>query len=215
MTHDPSTEAELLLPWYATGKLNAAERQQVEEALSRDAALRRKLALIEEEINATRLANEAVTIPRSLTVQGLMQQAGLDREAAPAGVLHMLRDALQAAWTGPARFVTAAALALVLGQSVIVGALLSERQDTRFHVASGQGQRDGVLVFVRFSETATMKEISDVLATKGYFIVDGPRADGIYSLRIGDKSLSSDARKRIVDALAATQSIVSFAVLAN
>lgn len=213
---ETADKVELLLPWYATGRLSPDEKSRVASALDRDPALRRQLGLIEDEIEATRADHEAIRVPGTLTAANLVTRAGLAPSGgAKPGRLQIVRDAMAALWTGPARYVTAAALLLILGQSLVVGVLLHEQQSSRFHLATGQRPLEGALVLVRFAEAATSREISNYLLAEGFLIVDGPKADGIYSIRIGDRKLSPAERQQRLDRLTAMTGIVSFAVPSN
>jgi anti-sigma factor RsiW len=61
-------EVELLLPWYVTGKLDAADRAKVEALLLREPALRNQLDLIREEQSAAIAVNDGIAAPASLSL---------------------------------------------------------------------------------------------------------------------------------------------------
>ncbi len=79
---DGPDEIEALLPWHAAGTLSAAESRRVEDALARDAALRRQFAAIREELAETVALNEALGAPSPRALQTLM--AAIDAEPARA-----------------------------------------------------------------------------------------------------------------------------------
>jgi len=62
LEQEPS-EIELLLPWHATGTLNARDARRVEEALARDPELAKQYAVIREEYAATVHLNESLGGP--------------------------------------------------------------------------------------------------------------------------------------------------------
>ena len=57
------TEIELLLPWHATGTLNARDSRSVEEALERDPKLARQYAVVRREYAETIAFNESLGAP--------------------------------------------------------------------------------------------------------------------------------------------------------
>ena len=67
-TFSEREEIEMLLPWFVTGRLDAADKAKVEAFLAREPAMRRQLDLIREEQGETIAANEAVALPRGVSV---------------------------------------------------------------------------------------------------------------------------------------------------
>src|ERR1700758_1525265 len=80
MLQDDPSEVELLLPWYAAGRLNARDARRVEEALIRDPALARQYAVIREEYAGTIALNERLGAPSPRAIQRLF--AAIDAEPA-------------------------------------------------------------------------------------------------------------------------------------
>src|ERR1700761_6866148 len=80
MLEDQPSEVELLLPWHATGRLNARDARRVDEALARDPALARQYAVIREEYAETISLNESMGAPSSRAIQKLF--AAIDAEPA-------------------------------------------------------------------------------------------------------------------------------------
>ena len=65
-------DIEMLLPWYVTGKLDAADRTRVEAYLKSTPDLARQVDLIRAEQDQARRVNEALRAPASLTVERLL-----------------------------------------------------------------------------------------------------------------------------------------------
>lgn len=215
-TMKENDELLLLLPWYATGKLSAEQRARVEKALANDRFLQSQLALIEGELTADREDHEAMPLPRSLSAEALLARAGLQHQAGTS-LWSRLQDGMASLWSGPARLVTAAALALIVGQFLVMGGLVMENRAANYHLASGQAGRARVVALVRFDDAATIKSISDALAHDGFNIVDGPRADGFYSLSItgSGKEPTEDDRQQALGRLKAMTGITTLVLPTN
>jgi anti-sigma factor RsiW len=77
-------EIEQLLPWYATGALNARETKSVEEALARDVRLAARYAEIEDEYAAIIDLNENLGAPSARAMQQLFASIDDERKRRPA-----------------------------------------------------------------------------------------------------------------------------------
>ena len=73
-----SSEIEMLLPWYATGTLNARDFRMVDEALARDPELARQYVVIRDEYAATVDLNERLGVPSVRAVQKLFAAIDAD-----------------------------------------------------------------------------------------------------------------------------------------
>ena len=208
------TYIEQLLPWYVTGKLEASERAEVENALKHFPELRAQLELIQAEIANTVKLNEAMAMPRAGAterfmglVQKDMQRPAPVKSAPFKGLLEWL--ALQLA--GPPRWaVTAAVLAIVV-QAALISALVVERQESGFHTAGGGKTLSEVtLVLARFSDGVTMAVLTERLAALGIAIVDGPKAGALFTLRVGPDHMPASERDKKIAALKANADFVVF-----
>ncbi len=75
------TKIETLLPWYATGKLSAPERQKVEEYLAANPGMKLQLDVIENERLETVMLNEAVGMPTTGGIDRLMTRLVQEMQA--------------------------------------------------------------------------------------------------------------------------------------
>src|SRR5262245_64385639 len=64
-------EIEMLLPWYATGRLDRADMARVESYLARHPQLARQLDLVRDEQEQTVAANEALGWPSAGAIDRL------------------------------------------------------------------------------------------------------------------------------------------------
>jgi hypothetical protein len=76
------SEIEMLLPWHATGTLNAQDSRMVDEALERDPALARQYVVIRDEYACTKDLNERLGVPSARAVQKLFAAIDADCSAA-------------------------------------------------------------------------------------------------------------------------------------
>lgn len=209
-----STYIEQLLPWYVTGKLEASERAEVENALKRFPELQVQLDLIRAEMTDTVKLNEAMAMPRADATQRFMDLVQKDvQRSAPArpapfkGLLEWLT--LQLA--GPPRWAVAAAVLAIVAQAALIGGLVVERQGSGFHTAGGgETLSEGTLVLARFSDGVTLAVLTERLAAQGITIVDGPKAGGMFTLRIGQDDMSVAERDKKIADLKANAGFVIF-----
>ena len=209
-------EIELLLPWRATGALNAEETRRVDAALAADAGLRRKYDLVREEMAESVLAAEELGAPslraRDRLFAAIEAEAGLRRAPAAARSWRVRALDFFGSLTPGAIAWSAAAAALVI---VLQGAVLTRSLVTpggTFHTASAPESREGSFALVAFAPDATAQQIADLLAAQGASIVDGPKPGGLYRVRVSSKRLDADALKAAVAKLASRREIVRMAV---
>jgi hypothetical protein len=209
-----SAYIEQLLPWYVTGRLDASERADVENALKRFPELQAQLELIRAEMAGTVKLNEAMAMPRADATERFLDlvQKGVQRTAPakPApfkGLLEWL--ALQLA--GPPRWAVAAAVLAIVVQAALIGGLVVERQGNGFHTAGGsETLSEGTLVLARFSDGVTLAVLTERLAALDIAIVDGPKAGGMFTLRIGPDGMPVSERDKKIAALNANADFVLF-----
>lgn len=213
-------EIEAMLPWYAMGKLDRADRERVEGWVARDAALARQLAMIEDDRLATVKSNEARRLPPSLTVEAALKKAVGEPSAAriaATGLLGRIREFFSAPTAMGVRFATAAAAAVILLQAAWLGTLLTDRATTQYQTASGGSSAiaDGTYALVRFADTATAKDIAATLQKLDMQIADGPKPGKIFRVRLGAKNLSAADRDSRLAALRAESNVIILATPAS
>ena len=77
-----------------------------------------------------------------------------------------------------------------------------------------QPNPSGAYLLVAFQPAATAAEIEQILGSVGGNIVDGPRAGGLFKLRIGEATMTAADRKAVTDRLAAEKDIVKLVIAA-
>jgi len=223
-TQRPDDDLELLLPFYAAGKLSPPETRRIEARLTGDAGFRRRLDLIEEERGQTVLLNDSIAPPLSATRERLFAMIDAEIAATPAGrAAHQgnhdgiaaggqegLRGGLRAWLAGLAAAITPRAMgyavaglaALAIVQAGVLAHLASAGRDRPdvYVTASAPVAPGGVHVLARFAPGVTMTAVAAWLRDNGMRIVDGPKPGDLWRLRIAADAAGKEAAMRKLQA---------------
>ncbi len=211
-------EIEMLLPWYVTGRLAADERAKVEAWLRREPDLAHQLRLAEDEKESALRVAEDLPLPAGLSVERTVSFVREQARPVSAGLLGRLSAALRdfiILPEGTFRLAAVAALAVIAVQGAMVATLIASREET-YRVAGGPSAAvSGSFALVRFSDTASAKAITDLLASREMTIVDGPRPGGLFRVRIGAAGLTVPERDRRIATLRNESALVSLVLPSN
>jgi hypothetical protein len=225
-------DLEELLPWHAAGTLDSDEAAEVERALAADPELARRFALVREELTETILLNESLGAPSARAMETLFRAIDQERKVVRRVASPPLGDRIaqffsprMLAWTA-----SAAAVIVLLQAGVITRLVMQEHEGTAppvqaaaatatdmptFETASApivtRGLEIDSYALVRFAPQASIADINKFLDARDAAIVDGPKAGGVYRVRVAHGSLSRQQLARAVKELEADKSIVSFA----
>lgn len=213
---DPKrADLELLLPFYANGRIAAADRARVEAALAVDPELALRLEIVRDEMAETTLLNESLGAPSPGALDRLM--AGVDAEPRRRGLLASAKGGFMT-WLGslmaaqpPRRLAYAGALAcaLIAIQGIaLTGVVLRER--TGFETASVPAAASERYVLLSFASDARAGDIAAFFRRFDASVVDGPRANGYFKVRVGDASLTQAQVDAIASRMKAEAAIVRF-----
>lgn len=209
-------EIAALLPWYVSGKITADDKARVDAYMAAHPEALNQLVLAREEADAVFAANQEIAAPR----------AGLDKlrtaiAASPSARLHSVQASLIdriGVWLGsltPRQLAYAglAAVAAVALQTATIGALMRTVPGGGYETASGQGETlgSGTYALVAFQAAAPAGTLSSYLADNGFIIVEGPKAGGMYRLRVSDTIVTDAERDAIVEKLKVRTDLISFA----
>jgi anti-sigma factor RsiW len=205
-------EIEMLLPWYVTGRLDAADLAKVEAYLAAHPEMTRHVDLARAEMDETVASNEALGFPAARAADRLMGSVPAARPGWAAvhalrGGLRQVRDLLVAPTATAVRLAALAAAVLVAVQAVAIVSLLKERERT-YQTASGGQSGEGIALLVTFAEDAKATDISQLLTEFDASIVDGPKAGGVYKIRLRTEDRSPAGREALVRRLAERRDIV-------
>jgi hypothetical protein len=213
-------EIEELLPFYAAGVTTPEETARVEAALKADPVLRHSLALAREDMDAAVALNEAAGAPSARAFEKLAAAMEAEPRRAPlatrasAGVMGWFENTIAAlqprklAWAG-----IAAALVIMVQAAVLGGVFLRETGGT-FETASRGEQvtgQVGAFALVGFAPTATAQDVTAFLQRHQATIVDGPRAGGMFRVRVGSATTTEAELGDIIGRMQAEANVVRFA----
>ena len=221
LEQEPS-EIEMLLPWHATGTLNARDARRVDEALARDPELAKQYAVIREEYAETIGLNESLGAPSARAMQKLFTAIDAEPARNPSASFNISARIVEffasfsprtLAWSA-----SLGALALLL-QAGVIGAVLVKNQAASYQTASLSTNepvtRDLAAAtppraLVRFAPDARVADITAMLDRYQASIVDGGKG-GMFRLQFGDKAMSKDEIASLMSKLQ-NEKIVSLAV---
>lgn len=218
-TANERDEVEMMLPWYVSGQLDAADKARVEAYLALDPDLEMQLQLIREEQDLTVEVNEAAGAPGPGALDRLMTSIEAEKTSPARGLSASVRIWLEGLVGGTltpgVRWAGAAAAAIILVQAVTLGALVSSGPftETRYEAASGEkaSESAGTYALVKFTQGAKVSEISAFLSDQDMEIVEGPKAGGLYLLRLSEGALADAKRDELLKKLASQQMLIEFA----
>lgn len=213
-------ELEELLPFYANGRISDADKQRIERALAADAELAARLEIIRDDMAETVLLNESLGAPSHRALEKLM--AGIEGAPRTAPLLARAKESIGGGFMGwlggllaaqPARrlaYASAAAVALIALQGVAITGL-ALRDGAGYQTASAPGtQSSERYVLLSFSPEAKAGEIASFFKRFDASVVDGPRANGFFKVRVGGASLSTAQVDAIAARMKSESAIVSF-----
>ena len=215
-------EIEALLAWYAAGTLSVADRTRVDSYLAAHPEAVAHVLLAREEREGVIAANDAI----KLATDGLkLAPAILARVRSPQAVKPVSRFARALDWAGdflsglePRQLAMAglAAGVLLVAQTSLMGVLMAGRGagGSTYGTASGPALA-GTYAMVGFAPDATAARIGLLLREDGLSIIDGPRADGLYRVRLSTAKLSDAEAGQALARLTSRTSVVSFAALSR
>ena len=188
---DVHEQVESLLPWYATGQLEAADQALVERHLSTCETCCRQVAL------DRRLADEFQSLAAEVDAGWTLLRRRIESEADPRpGLGQTVRD-FWAILRQPA----VAALAMAQIAVVIVsGTILLSLGRPTYHALGSPDAARTANVLIIFRAQATEKDIREALRASGASLAGGPTAAGAYLVEVpADQRAPALARLRSDD----------------
>ncbi len=199
--HQPD-EAEALLPWAATGRLDPKQRALVADALEARADLKLQMALIAEDRQATVALNESLGAPSSAAWDRIASVV----DSAPRRASFWSRAFAFAGRSSLWRLAAVAALIIILVESAAIVDLLAAIDDGSFQTAAAPVF--GALAFVEFAPQTRVDEMDAWLGAVNGVIVEGPKS-GLYKIRFGDAPMDKAERDALLQRLRASPIVKS------
>jgi hypothetical protein len=217
-------DIEALLPWHAAGTLSRRDSERVEQALAQDAELARRFELVREEMAETIHLNESLGAPSTRTAQRLFAAIDAEEPAEKrrplafdlggwlAGLIEQFSPRTLA-WSG-----AAACVAILVQAGLLAGVFVKEHRSASYETASfGEpaATKPGAYALVRFNPNASAADITSFFDRHKASLVEGPRAGGVYRIRVAPNTLSKDDLAHTVARLAEDKNVVAFIVPAQ
>jgi hypothetical protein len=213
-------EIEELLPWHAAGTLSEPEARRVEAALAQDAELARRFALAREELAETIHLNETLGAPSARAMERLL--AGIEAESGPApaaprrfSLLGFVGERFAALSPRALAYsAIGAALAIALQAGLLAALYVGERAGPGAYQTASRpaatAPLPGSFVILGFNPEASAAAVTAFLAANKLAVVDGPRAGGLYRVRVAATALPKEQVADIAEKLKAQAAIVRF-----
>jgi anti-sigma-K factor RskA len=177
----PHDEAETLLPWYATGQLDAADRALVERHLESCARCQRQLAV------ERRLIDEFQTLTPEVDSGWARLRTRLEpprRRHARSKWPRVFSDA----WRGLKRPAVAAFAAAQLAFVVIAGSLIVSLSRTPYQALSSPPPPASANIIVMFQPNSSESDLRKLMDSSGATFVGGPTDADAYLLHVPDSA---------------------------
>jgi anti-sigma-K factor RskA len=211
-------EIAMLLPWYAAGTLGRRTAAQVEAALAHDIELGRQYEFIREELTETIHLNESLGVPTARAGDRLAAALVAEADTTAGKNSTLARWRRWGGWLAELSpralkwSATMAALALALQAGLIVELSSVHRGAREPGIASFEESASAkdAYAYVRFAPEASSSEITKYLRGHRAQVVDGPRADGIYKIRVAAGALSEADVAEVVQDIRQPNSLVHF-----
>jgi anti-sigma-K factor RskA len=181
----PHDEAEELLPWYATGQLDEADRAKVDAHLSSCAHCRQQLALEHQLIDEFQAMSPEVESGWSRLKARLETPAPV--VAAPVAAAHrrpVWQNPFAEIWAMLSRPAVATLAIAQLAFVVFAGSLLLSLSKPSYRALGSAPAPATANVIVMFRSDATVEDVRDTLKLAGASIVDGPTPTDAYLLHV-------------------------------
>ena len=212
-------DMELLLPWYATGKLSDGEKRQVEAWLEGNAQALSHLEIVREEMALTIESNERLGVTSAGALHRLMETIEAEGDARPqADTQNTFMERLAEFFGGFSPRVYAMAMAacvmLLIAQAGVIGALLTSAPDATFQTATSRAPtmaEPGIIALVAFHDVASASDIGALMIDNEAQIIGGPAEGGLYRIRF-PQSADPEA---VVERLRAASDVVKFVALSQ
>jgi anti-sigma factor RsiW len=212
----PDDEFAALLPWYVMGKISEPDRAKVEAYLAAHPSARTQLAVAREEADIIFAADAGLQVPH-YALDKLRASLAADPSVRLDSAKSSFMDRMASAFGGftaalSPRQLAFASMSAMLLVGVLAGMLASPfTSSQQYSVASNDAAvTQGTYALVALQPAAPAATLSAFLAENGYAIADGPRAGGIYRVRIAQDVLGDAAAETARAKLKARADLFTF-----
>jgi anti-sigma factor RsiW len=173
----PHDEAEELLPWYATGQLEEAERERVEAHLAACSDCRDQLVLERQRIQAFRAYSPQLE-------SGWRRLRAQIDVPAPVHARASFRETAAELWAGFTRPVVVAFATVQVVFLTFASGLLIWLSQPAYQALGSKPDPASANAIVMFGASATEQDMRSALRTAGASLVGGPTEAGAYLIHV-------------------------------
>lgn len=210
-------EIETLLPWYVTGKLTPSDRAKVEDYIISHPEMSTQVALIQHESEETIESNQRLGGPSHKAFDNLMDEIEREEKDRSLPLLSRVTKFFQEMHPQSFQVAAFAAIALLLGQAVVIGSLMTgpsfgpTSSPAPYETASSSDPTDiAVDLELAFQDDITAVEIKDTLIAIGVTVVGGPNPGGVYQLSFGQSAPVEEELEKIITDLRSRSGLIRF-----
>ncbi len=188
-------EIEAMLPWLVAGTLTRTETARVTRYLETHPEAAAHVALARDEREAAISGNETISAPSSANLDRLMASVANSAQArsisvpSPASVWEKVASFVGSFSPKTVGFAAAAAALVLVAQAATIGVLVKRDAGAGYQTASGGpvAIADGIQAYVVLQPGVTGGALTGTLMELKASMIDGPKAGGIYRLRIASE----------------------------
>ena len=214
----------LLIPWYLNGSLSEEENKKVEEFLTEHPSSNEEIETYNLIRSAVGKADEMIAEEASPQFAA-MEESIMQRIDSPSELSHSVEteakesimdkiSRLLPSFTFPAMNPVPIAAILLIQFALIIGLItkLYFEEADQYTTLSGSESVEitGPKIIVAFENTASEKDIRDILLDINAKIIDGPKANGIYILAIDDSG-NNVVVENVIEKLRSKKNVVKLA----
>ena len=174
----PHHDAEDLLPWYATGRLDGDDVALVEDHLSSCAHCRRRLAV------ERRMIEEFAQLSPQVDSGWARLRQRIEVPRPRESLWDKLRGQVAGLWQGLSRPAIATLAVAQLAFVVAAGAILLSLSQPDYRALGSAPAPSSANVIAMFRAETTEAQLRNLLQSNQASLVDGPTAGGAYLLRV-------------------------------
>jgi hypothetical protein len=208
-------DIEALLPWHAAGTLSRRDTERVEAALANDNDLRKQYQLVREELGETIRLNESLGAPSARAMERLFQKIEIEaprKHKTSVGLRARLTEFMAGFSARKLAFAASAAAVVIVAQGAVLTTFAVKDYGAQGDAMELSSFRDveSSLAMIRFAPSATAGDINTFLNAHKAAIIEGPKAGGMYRVRLAVPALPKEQLDRVIREMKGETNVVSF-----
>lgn len=219
-------EINLLLPWYSNGTLDTEEKEAVKKHLSGCSLCAmevEELSILRNNIvEANESQNEMLSVPVERMEMNVLDRIDSFQELSEENSSRVSASTSDSIWSRVQGMLDGIAMpslspvgmaALFFIQFAIILGLAGTLffTEPEYEVLSGNTQiqvTNGPTIMLSFKDSATEKEIREILRNVDGRIIDGPKAGGLYIVELPEEMRNEKIMENVIDDLSSNTKVI-------